>query len=81
MARLTRPAAARFLTEAGLPIASSTLAKKAVDGTGPPYQLWNAKATYDSADLLTWAQSRLGPKLANTAGRTSTQERKNERPE
>jgi hypothetical protein len=69
MTRLTRNDAAKFLTDLGLPIAPTTLAKKAVDGSGPPYQLWNGQATYDDQDLLTWATSRLGPKLRSTAER------------
>ncbi len=69
MARLNRTAAAKFLDDHGLPIAPTTLAKKAVDGSGPPYQLWNGRATYDDEDLLAWAASRLGPKLRSTADR------------
>jgi hypothetical protein len=69
MTRLTRSDAAKFLTDLGLPIAPNTLAKKAVDGSGPPYQVWNGRATYDTQDLLEWASSRLGPKLSSTADR------------
>jgi hypothetical protein len=69
MTRLTRSAAAQFLSENGLPIAPTTLAKKAVEGSGPPYQVWNGQATYDDQELLTWASSRLGPKLRSTADR------------
>jgi hypothetical protein len=69
MPRLNRSAAAKFLADNGLPIAPTTLAKKAVDGSGPPYQVWNGQATYDDEDLLTWTQSRLGPKLRSTAER------------
>jgi hypothetical protein len=53
MTRLTRTAAAKFLGENGLPIAPNTLAKMAVDGSGP-YQVWNGQATYDTKDLLEW---------------------------
>jgi hypothetical protein len=69
MTRLTRPAAAKFLGENGLPMAPTTLAKKAVEGSGPPYQLWNGQAIYETQDLLAWATSRLGPKLRSTADR------------
>ena len=69
MSRLTRIAASKFLGENGLPIAATTLAKKAVDGSGPPYQVWNGQATYNQQDLLDWAASRLGPKLRSTADR------------
>jgi hypothetical protein len=67
---LSRTDAARFLTEKGLPIAATTLAKKAEEGSGPPYQVWNGRAAYDTDDLLNWAQARLGPKVNNTAQRT-----------
>lgn len=69
MSRLTRAAAAKFLVKNGLPIAATTLAKKAVDGSGPPYQVWNGQATYDAQDLLDWAATKLGPKLRSTADR------------
>jgi hypothetical protein len=69
MTRLNRTDAAKFLGENGLPIAPNTLAKKAVDGSGPPYQVWNRQATYDTKDLLEWASSRLGPKFRSTADR------------
>jgi len=69
MTRLTRAAAAKFLGENGLPIAPNTLAKKACDGSGPPYQVWNGQATYDDQDLLDWAVAKLGPKLRSTAER------------
>lgn len=69
MTRLNRTAAAKFLDENGLPIAPNTLAKKAVDGSGPPYQIWSGQATYDTKDLLEWASSKLGPKFRSTADR------------
>jgi hypothetical protein len=69
MVRLSRSASAQFLTENGLPIAATTLAKKAVQGSGPPYQVWNGRATYDVDDLMKWAKNRLSPKFHNTAER------------
>jgi hypothetical protein len=69
MTRRNRSAASKFLGENGLPIAATTLAKKAVDGSGPPYQVWNGQATYDDQDLLDWAATKLGPKLRSTAER------------
>jgi hypothetical protein len=69
MARLSRSAAAHFLSENGLPIAATTLAKKAVNGSGPPYRIWNGKATYEADELLSWAEAQLGPKLTSTAQR------------
>jgi hypothetical protein len=67
--RLNRQEAARFLTEAGLPIAASTLAKKAVQGSGPPFRIGNGRALYDTVDLREWAEAQLGPKLTSTAQR------------
>jgi hypothetical protein len=67
--RLNRQEAARYLTEAGLPIAATTLAKKAVNGSGPPFRIGNGRALYDADDLLAWAEVQLGPKLRSTAER------------
>jgi hypothetical protein len=69
--RLNRQKAARYLTDAGLPIAATTLAKKAVDGSGPPYRIGNGRALYDAVDLLAWAEAQLGPKLRSTAERST----------
>jgi hypothetical protein len=51
------------------PIAATTLAKKAVQGNGPPYALWNGRATYAADALLEWAETQLGPQLTSTAQR------------
>jgi hypothetical protein len=67
--RLNRQEAARYLTDAGLPIAATTLAKKAVDGSEPPFRIGNGRALYDAVDLLAWAEEQLGPKLRSTAER------------
>jgi hypothetical protein len=67
--RLNRQDAARFLTQMGLPIAATTLAKKAVEGSGPPYAVWNGRALYSVDDLLKWAEAHLGPKFRNTTER------------
>jgi len=66
---LTRAKAAGFLTDHGFPIAAATLAKKAVTGGGPPYRIWNGRATYDVEQLLAWANNSLGPTIANTSQR------------
>jgi hypothetical protein len=52
-----------------LPIAATTLAKKAVEGSGPPYAVWNGRALYSVDDLLKWAEAHLGPKFRNTTER------------
>ncbi|HEY8008756.1 MAG TPA: hypothetical protein VIE66_18680 [Methylocella sp.] len=67
--RLSRQEAAQFLTNAGLPIAATTLAKKAVQGNGPPYALWNGRTMYAADALLEWAEAQVGPKLTSTAQR------------
>ncbi len=69
--RLNRHEAAKFLTEAGLPIAATTLAKRAVQGNGPPYSIWNGRALYRVGDLIAWAQHHIGPDFANTAERST----------
>jgi hypothetical protein len=75
MMQLSRADAARFLTEKGLPIAATTLAKKAVQGSGPPYRVWNGRATYSVDDLLKWVEAQLGPKLMSTAERDAMMNR------
>lgn len=65
----SRVAAAAFLTERGWKTAPATLAKKAVTGLGPPYRTWGGRALYDEADLISWAELQLGPKIRSTAGR------------
>jgi hypothetical protein len=68
-AQLTRQDAAKFLTERGFPIAASTLAKKAVMGGGPPYRIWNSRATYSVDDLVAWADKSRGALVSHTAQR------------
>jgi len=67
MARRNRRDAAKFLTDSGHPVAAASLAKWAVDGSGPPYQIWNGQATYEDDDLLAWVSARLGSKERSTA--------------
>lgn len=67
MTRLTRIEIAAFLTGKGFPIAPSTLAKRAVAGTGPPFDIWNGKAMYDDQVALDWAMSGLKPTRHSTA--------------
>ncbi len=69
MTRLSRSEAAQFLTQNGLPIAATTLAKKAVDGSGPFFRIGNGRALYEVEDLIAWADTQLGPKLRSTAER------------
>jgi hypothetical protein len=67
--RLNRQDAAQYLTDAGLPIAATTLAKKAVQGNGPRFRIWNGRALYELSDLIEWAEAQLGPKFRSTAER------------
>lgn len=55
---LTRREAARFLTDAGFPCASPTLAKLAYQGGGPRFVKFGLRTLYRPDDLLAWAQSR-----------------------
>jgi hypothetical protein len=64
---LTRTAAAEALTEAGYPTSPKTLATKASRGGGPPFRRWGSKPLYRLADLIAWAESRLGPMVNSTA--------------
>jgi hypothetical protein len=64
---LIRAAAARALTEAGYPVARATLATLASRGGGPPYRRFGRIPLYRWADLLGWAQSRLGPPMRSTS--------------
>lgn len=65
--RLNRKETAEWLSERGYPIASASLAKKAVDGSGPPYVIWNGRAVYETEDLLEWVAYSAGEKARNTA--------------
>jgi hypothetical protein len=64
---LTRRPAAAALTAAGYPTAPATLARKASVGGGPVYRRYGPRVVYRWADLLDWAQSRLGPPIRSTA--------------
>lgn len=64
---LTRSQAAEALTEEGLPIQAQTLARLAVEGSGPPYRIWGRRPIYALSDLHTWADSRLGLAAESTS--------------
>jgi hypothetical protein len=66
---LTRPEAANFLSQRGLRIAATTLAKKAVTGGGPPYRIWNGRAIYGIDGLEAWANEARGTLVSHTAQR------------
>jgi hypothetical protein len=67
---LTRKQAAAALRAAGYPVSPSTLATKASRPTpyaGPPYQKFGSRPLYRLRDLLSWAESRLGPAVTSTS--------------
>jgi hypothetical protein len=64
---LTRPEAAKYLTEKGLPTSKNTLQKLATVGGGPDYQLWGNKALSTPRQLDTWAESKLRPPKHSTS--------------
>ena len=66
--RLNRRQASLDPASRGYKTAEATLAKLAVTGGGPVYCKWGARVLYDDADLLAWADGRLGPKHVTTAG-------------
>jgi hypothetical protein len=55
---LSRTQAAQFLTERGFTTASSTLARLACQGGGPPIIKYGRWARYDQDELLRWARTR-----------------------
>jgi len=63
---LRRKVTARALTEAGYPVAASTLATMASRGGGPPYRLWGRVPMYRWGDALAWARSRTSPPRCST---------------
>lgn len=50
-----------------LPCADKYLAKLAVVGGGPMFRKASRWPIYDVADLDTWAQSRISPKVSSTS--------------
>ena len=58
---LSRSDTASALTEAGYPVAATTLATMATRGDGPPYQKFGARVLYTWGDALAWAQRRVRP--------------------
>ena len=66
-ALLTRDATAAALTAAGYPVASATLATKAMRGDGPPYRLFSSRALYRWADALGWAKANTSAPRCSTS--------------
>ena len=64
---LSRKEAAAYLKERGLPVAPATLAKYAVVGGGPVFQLFGRLPRYTVEELDRWAQSRLSAPQRHTS--------------
>jgi hypothetical protein len=64
--RFRRKEAAQFLTDMGLPTAAATLAKYAVVGGGPTFQVWGRLPVYPESSLIAWAEQRLGKPASTT---------------
>jgi hypothetical protein len=69
---LGRREAAQWLTERGFKTAARSLEKLACAGGGPAYRTFGRRALYAPADLLAWAESRLGaPRKHTSEGRAN----------
>ncbi len=64
---LSRPEAAAFLSEQGIPIAKTTLGKLASVGGGPLFRKFGPRVLYAPADLTAWANSKLSEPMRNTS--------------
>ena len=66
--RMRRAEASRYLGAVhGITLAHQTLARMAVEGRGPSYQLFGRMPLYDREALDKWAEARLTPAAASTA--------------
>jgi hypothetical protein len=65
--RLDRRETAAALTEAGFPIAASTLATLATRGGGPRYVVFNRRCLYDISEAMRWAEERAGAPAATAS--------------
>ncbi len=64
---LRRRQTAAALSEAGYPVAETTLATKAARGGGPPYRSFGRIPLYRWGDALAWAEGRLSLPRRNTS--------------
>jgi hypothetical protein len=64
---LTREKAAALLTEHGLPISESQLAKKHTEKKGPPVEsYWGRRPLFTAEAVLAWAKAQLRSELPAT---------------
>jgi hypothetical protein len=65
--RLRRAEASRYLAEVhGVSTATATLARLAVVGGGPAYELWGRVPYYPTPSLDRWAVARLSPRRSTS---------------
>ena len=64
---LTRPEAAKYLDNCGLPVSKNTLQKMACVGGGPGYRIFGNRAIYQQSDLDRWAEDRMSLPRRNTS--------------
>ena len=64
---LTRPEAANYLTNCGLPVSKNTLQKMACLGGGPNYRIFGNRSVYRPIDLDEWAENRMSYPRQNTS--------------
>jgi hypothetical protein len=64
---LSRPDAASYLSERGLPVSKLTLAKWATIGGGPLYRRFGNRCVYAPEDLDAWAQDKLSEPRSTTS--------------
>jgi hypothetical protein len=64
---LRRDEVARRLSEAGFPVAKSTLECMAVRGGGPPFRKFGRIPLYKLSEALEWAHARMGEAVQNSS--------------
>lgn len=64
---LRRDELARRLSEAGFPVAKSTLECMAVRGGGPPFRKFGRIPLYKFSEALEWAHARMGDTVQSTS--------------
>lgn len=64
---LTRPDAAAYLTECGIPTSKNTLQKWATTGGGPAYQILGNRALYTIPGLDEWVDGKLSAPRHSTS--------------